>query len=111
MSTTPESDIFDRLYAVIRDRAGTPRADSYVSGLLCRGPDAIHAKIDEESAELTEASTQRNRDAIVHEAADLWFHTMVLLGYHEIEPSRIRAELERRWGTSGLQEKAARSKT
>lgn len=110
MSTTPEADIFERLHAVIRDRAGTPRADSYVSGLLCRGLDAIHGKIVEESGELIDASHRQNREAIIHEAADLWFHTLVLLGHHEIDPARIRAELERRWGTSGLTEKAGRAK-
>ena len=108
--STPHENIFERLYAVIRDRADAPRADSYVSGLLSQGLDAIHDKIAEESAELTEASTQHDRAAIIHEAADLCFHTMVLLGCHEITPSLITDELKRRWGISGLAEKAGRTK-
>ena len=106
-STKSSGCILDMLYDVVRDRCRNPQNDSYVASLLSGGADALYAKIIEEAGELVAASRHRVPEQIVHEAADLWFHTIVLLGSLNIPPREIYQELERRWGTSGLQEKAA----
>ncbi len=110
MKNRDENDILSSLYQVVLDRRNNPRPDSYVAALLKKGPEAIHAKISEETGELIEASRRSSPDEIIHEMADLWFHTVVLLGTSEIEPAAVYRELELRWGRSGLQEKAARGK-
>ena len=101
-STNPESTILGRLYDVVRERQHTPRPDSYVASLLQKGPEAIREKIAEETDELLEASRSSLKHAIIHETADLWFHTIVLLGHHEVTPAAVYRELARRWGRSGL---------
>ncbi len=100
--------IIDRVYQVIRDRKASPRPDSYVCRLLEGGDDAILKKIGEEAVEVVLAAKGADDDALVHEVADLVFHTLVLLGARDIPPARVAAELERRFGTSGLAEKASR---
>ena len=105
----PRASILDRVYDVILDRKRSPKAASYVSGLLKSGPDAILKKIGEESGELIIASKNRRRPEIVWEAADLWFHALVLLGHHGIRPSELYRELEKRFGRPGLAPKRGRS--
>ena len=107
--SAPTPSILDRVYDVISDRKRSPKAASYVSGLLKSGPDAILRKIGEESGELIIASKNRRRSEIVWEAADLWFHALVLLGYHDIRPSDIYRELERRFGRKDRPSKRGRS--
>jgi phosphoribosyl-ATP pyrophosphohydrolase len=107
-STKSDAAILDRLYSVILERKAHPRSDSYVASLFDKGTAKMHAKIAEESAELIEASQQASREGIIHETADLIFHTMVLLGQWEIRPDDIYAELESRWGFSGIKEKESR---
>jgi len=106
------SDIFDRLMLVIEDRRRNPPPRSYTTRLFAGGVEAIGAKIREEAAEVVEAAhtlaTDADRASLIHEAADLLYHLFVLLGYHEIQLSAVAAELARRFGTSGLDEKASR---
>jgi len=102
------AEILADLYTVVLSRKDHPRADSYVCRLLDRGKEKIHEKIREESEELVEASDRSSREEIVHEMADLWFHCAVLLGTWNIPPQEIFDELARRWGRSGLTEKANR---
>jgi len=110
MSTNSGCDILSRLYEVVLDRRRAPSEKSYVASLLQEGAEKIHAKIAEESGEVLDASHRGSRTDIIHETADLWFHCIVLLGHHGIAPADIYRELERRWGTSGLEEKAGRSR-
>ena len=102
-----------RLAAVIESRkpanGGDPEA-SYVARLLHKGPDAILKKIGEEATEAVIAAKSGERGAIVHETADLWFHSLVMLAWHGIPVAEVMAELERREGRSGHDEKASRTK-
>lgn len=98
------------LYDTIQQRRGAEGAKSYVKSLFDKGPEAIFAKVTEEAGELVDASRRElARNEIVHEAADLIFHSCVLLARHNIAPAEILAELQRRTGRSGLDEKASRS--
>jgi phosphoribosyl-ATP pyrophosphohydrolase len=103
-----ESDVLDRVYEVIRRRVLERPAGSYVTKLLDGGADAIAAKVREESAELIEAATSGGPEQIAHEAADLLFHVWVLLGSCGVAPERVYETLQKRFGTSGLAEKASR---
>ena len=107
-SIKSDAAILDRLYEVIRQRKETPSPDSYVTSLFVKGTAKMHAKISEEAGELVEASELGDRDHIVHETADLIFHTMVLLSQWDIPPEEIYGELARRWGVSGIKEKESR---
>lgn len=106
----PDNDIIQEIYGVIRERKANPSENSYTASLMAKGVDKILKKVGEEAAELIIAGKGGDRPEIVHEAADLVFHTLVLLGYHDIEPEEIYAELRRRFGTSGIAEKNSRDK-
>ncbi len=108
MSAHPPTDIIERLYRVIQDRKAHPRPDSYVCQLLERGPDRILQKLGEEAVEAVIAGKNPDDTALVRELADLVFHGLVLLGFRGIPPEDVARELERRFGVSGLAEKAAR---
>ncbi len=101
--------VLARVADVIEARRGADPGQSYVARLLARAPDAILKKIGEEATELVMASKDGDPARIVAEAADLWFHCLVLLAHHGLRPEDVAAELARREGLSGLQEKAARS--
>jgi phosphoribosyl-ATP pyrophosphohydrolase len=109
------SDSLARLAAVIESRkqanGGDPDA-SYVARLLQRGPDAFLKKIGEEATEVVMAAKDAERGGdrrkLVGEVADLWFHTMIALAHYDLAPADVIAELERREGTSGIEEKALR---
>jgi len=103
-----ERDILARLAEMLEERKKADPGSSYVAGLYERGEEAILKKIGEEATETVLAGTSGDRARIVHETADLWFHTLVLLAHHDIEPDAVLAELARRFGVSGLTEKAAR---
>ena len=107
------SDVFERLMRVIEDRRRDPPPRSYTTRLFAGGVEAIGEKIREEAAEVIEAAHEldsgADRQPLIHEAADLIYHLFVLLGYHEIQLSAVAGELARRFGTSGLDEKASRS--
>ncbi len=101
-------DILRRLGETLAARRGADPASSYVASLYAKGEDAILKKVGEEAVELVMAAKDGRAEAIVHECADLWFHSLVLLAYHGLGPQHILAELERRAGRSGLEEKASR---
>lgn len=104
-----------RLAAVIESRKTVNGGDpdkSYVARLLHKGPDAFLKKIGEEATEVVMAAKDVDAGAdkgkILYEVADLWFHTMIALSHYGLTPADVVAELERRAGTSGLEEKALR---
>jgi phosphoribosyl-ATP pyrophosphohydrolase len=109
------NDSLVRLSAVIESRKavnGGDPASSYVARLLHKGPDAFLKKIGEEATEVVMAAKDADHggDAqkIVNEVADLWFHTLITLAHYNLTPTQVIAELERREGTSGIEEKALR---
>jgi phosphoribosyl-ATP pyrophosphohydrolase len=102
------NDTLARLAAVIESRRDGDPAKSYVARLFAKGPDAILKKIGEEATETVMAAKDGDRDRIVYEVADLWFHTLVALAHYGLSPQQVLAELERREGLSGLEEFAAR---
>ncbi|MGR9105608.1 MAG: phosphoribosyl-ATP diphosphatase [Gammaproteobacteria bacterium] len=104
------NDVLDELAKVLEQRKQADPDQSYVASLYAQGLDAILKKIGEEATETVIAAMQGNRDRIVSETADLWFHTLVLLAYRDLGPNEVLAELGRRFGLSGLDEKAARKK-
>src|SRR4030095_15086947 len=117
-SVSASGDALARLAAIIESRrpgqGGDPET-SYVAKLLHKGPDAFLKKIGEEATEVVMAgqggdraqSTDASRK-LVGEVADLWFHTMIALAHYGLKPADVIAELERREGTSGIEEKASR---
>jgi phosphoribosyl-ATP pyrophosphohydrolase len=112
---TNSADALARLAAVIESRLPARGGDpekSYVARLLHKGPDAFLKKIGEEATEVVMAAKDADhggeRSKLVGEVADLWFHTMIALAYYGLKPADVIAELERREGTSGIEEKALR---
>lgn len=108
MNSGNKGDILTAVYQVIQQRKEASADSSYVASLFSKGIDKILGKIGEETAEVVAAAKDGEADKIVYEVADLLFHVLVLLGHQDIEPERIYAELRRRFGLSGLAEKAAR---
>ena len=106
--TTGSNDTLARLAGVIEERRSADPAKSYVAKLIAKGPDAVLKKIGEEATEVVMACKDGAPERIVAEVADLWFHTMIALAMHGLEPRDVLAELERREGQSGLEEFAAR---
>ena len=106
----PGEDLLERLYAVIQDRKARRPQGSYVAGLLDKGLDAVLKKVAEESGETLIAAKNAAPQQVIHEMADLWFHSLVLLAALDIPPGEVWKELTRRFGTSGLAEKAARER-
>ena len=90
-----------------RKKKGDPSA-SYVASLFEKGEDAILKKIAEEAAETMLAAKGGDKLHLVRETADLWFHTLVLLAWHGLKPEDVLAELRRREGISGIDEKRSR---
>ena len=105
-------DTLQRLAAVIDSRKGGDPDVSYVSRLFHRGDDAVLKKIGEEATEVVLAAKDvrlgAERKALVGEVADLWFHCLVMLSHFDLNPADVLAELERREGLSGIEEKALR---
>lgn len=104
------SDILQKLAVALEARKNAASDSSYVAGLYAKGLDAILKKIGEEAAETIIAAKVGDPKQIVHETADLWFHTLVMLAQQGLAPDDVLKELERRFGRSGLDEKAARVK-
>ena len=104
------SEILDRLAEVLESRKGAAADSSYVAGLYAKGLDSILKKVGEEATETVIAAKGGERDQLVYETADLWFHTLVMLAHQGLGPDDVLNELARRFGLSGLDEKAARSK-
>jgi phosphoribosyl-ATP pyrophosphohydrolase len=101
-------DTLQRLAEVIESRRGGDPATSYVARLFHKGTDAILKKVGEEATETVMAAKDGDREKIVYEVADLWFHSMIALAQFGLRPADVLAELERREGLSGLEEFAAR---
>lgn len=108
--TSEGPSIITDLYRVVLERKHEDPEKSYVAGLYSKGIQKIAAKIHEESAELIAAAKKEDKKEITHELCDLWFHTLVLLGKEDIPIEDVFIELRRRFGTSGLDEKASRGK-
>ncbi len=102
-------DILTRLSRVLEERKAADPDSSYVARLYAKGTDAILKKIGEEATETVIAAKDGTAEKIVHEVADLWFHTLVLLAQQGLGPQEVLAELDRRFGLSGLEEKASRN--
>lgn len=102
------SDLLERLSAVLESRKGADPDSSYVARLYGKGLDTILKKIGEEATETVMAAKDGDKQKIVYEIADLWFHTLVLLAHQGLKPQDVLDELDRRFGLSGLEEKAQR---
>ncbi len=102
------SEVLSRLQAVLEARRGAAADTSYVARLYAGGLDGMLKKIGEEATELVMAGKDGAPERIVAEAADLWFHTMIVLVAQNLSVDDVLAELERRFGRSGLDEKASR---
>jgi phosphoribosyl-ATP pyrophosphohydrolase len=106
-----EKHIIIEIAEILERRKESTASSSYTKSLFDKGLEEILSKISEESEELIEAAKDKNKNKkkkLIHETADLWFHTMVLLSYEDISAKEILDELEKRFGTSGLDEKASR---
>jgi phosphoribosyl-ATP pyrophosphohydrolase len=102
------TQVLEELAAVLESRKSADARDSYVAALYAGGLPVILAKIEEEAGEAVQAGGAGDDQALVHEIADLWFHTLVLLAHRGLGPAPVLDELRRRFGRSGLDEKAAR---
>ncbi len=103
-------ETLERIAATIEERKGGDAASSYVAQLFAKGEDAMLKKIGEEATETVLAAKSGDRLHLVRETADLWFHCMIVLAKHGLGPGDVLAELHRREGISGVDEKAARKK-
>jgi phosphoribosyl-ATP pyrophosphohydrolase len=102
------SDVLNRLGELLEQRKQADPAASYVAKLYAKGMDSILKKVGEEAAETIIAGKGGNKDEIIYETADLWFHTLIMLAHAGLQPQDVLDELARREGLSGLVEKAQR---
>jgi phosphoribosyl-ATP pyrophosphohydrolase len=105
------NDTLIELAQVLEERKKANPEDSYVARLYDKGLDAILKKIGEEATETVMAAKEGDKTQIVYEIADLWFHTLVLLAQQGLGPNDVLTELGRRFGISGIEEKASRNKS
>lgn len=103
------NEVLNQLAAVLEARKQSDPESSYVSHLYHKGLDTILKKVGEEATETVIAAKGGDREQVIYEMADLWFHSMVLLSQQEISHNEVLQELERRFGLSGHEEKASRS--
>ncbi len=103
--------VLTQIQNVIDSRKGTDPDTSYVAQLLHKGEDKILKKVIEEAGEVLMASKDGDREHLVYETADLWFHSLILLAHHGLRAEDVINELARRQGLSGLAEKAARTES
>jgi phosphoribosyl-ATP pyrophosphohydrolase len=104
------AETLERIAAVIEARKGGDAAKSYVAGLLAGDEDAVLRKVAEEATEAVLAAKGSDQLHLVRELADLWFHCLILLARRGLGPGDVLAELHRREGISGIDEKAARKR-
>ena len=104
------TDILQRIADAINERKGGDPAKSYVARLFAQGDDAMLKKIGEEATETVLAAKSGDRLHLVREVTDLWFHCMIVLARHGVGPGDVLAEMQRREGISGIDEKSARKK-
>ncbi|MCF7986469.1 MAG: phosphoribosyl-ATP diphosphatase [Methylovulum sp.] len=102
------SDTLHQLAEVLENRKQQPPEQSYVASLYAKGLDAILKKVGEEATETIIAAKNGNKEQLIYETADLWFHCLVMLADQGLHPRDVLNELERRFGLSGLTEKAQR---
>ncbi|TKC90828.1 phosphoribosyl-ATP diphosphatase [Trinickia terrae] len=114
MTQPTTEDTLLRLAAVIDSRKGGDPEQSYVARLFHKGDDAVLKKIGEEATEVVLAAKDLRQGgaptSLVGEVADLWFHCLVMLSHYGLSPADVVAELERREGLSGIEEKALRKR-
>lgn len=106
---TMTDKILEKVAQILEQRKSAAPGSSYVASLYAKGVDAILKKVGEEATEVVIAAKDNDKGKIVHEIADLWFHTLVLLAQQNLSPQDVLQELDRRFGISGLEEKAQRS--
>jgi phosphoribosyl-AMP cyclohydrolase / phosphoribosyl-ATP pyrophosphohydrolase len=99
--------LLQQIYAVVQDRKRRSPEESYVASLMARGQEHVLKKVMEEAAEVLMASKDGRSEAIVYEMADLWFHAIVALAWHDVSPQEVLQELQRRFGQSGLRTSSA----
>lgn len=107
------ADILHQLMAVVEDRKVNPPDKSYTTSLFAGGVEKIGAKITEEAAEVVEAAAEpgeEGRQHLIREAADLTYHLLVMLAHRETNLAEVEQELAKRFGISGIDEKASRDK-
>lgn len=104
-----DTEVLHRLQATLIERKGAPPESSYVASLYAKGVDSICKKVIEEAAETLMAAKDGDRLHLVREVADVWFHSMVLLAQFDLGVDDVLAELRRREGISGIDEKKSRS--
>ncbi len=107
------SEVLTKLARVLEQRKTADADDSYVASLFAKGLNKILEKVGEEANEAILAAkdyqgTERTKDQLIHETADLWFHTLVMLSYLDLQPEEVLEELEKRFNISGIAEKASR---
>jgi phosphoribosyl-ATP pyrophosphohydrolase len=103
------NDVLNQLDSILQQRKTETADSSYVASLYAKGLDKILKKVGEESVETIMAAKDGDNEHLVYEIADLWFHTLVLLAHKNLSSSQVLNELERRFGLSGLEEKAQRT--
>ena len=100
--------VLQQLAEILEQRKTAEADSSYVASLYHKGLDAILKKVGEEATETVMAAKDGDKEKLVYEVADLWFHTLVLLANEDLKPDDVLQELARRFGVSGLDEKASR---
>ncbi|MEI6145168.1 MAG: phosphoribosyl-ATP diphosphatase [Methylococcales bacterium] len=105
------NDTLEQLADILEKRKQESADKSYVASLYAKGLDAILKKVGEEATETVIAAKNGDKDQIIYETADLWFHCMVMLADQDLGPNDVLNELQRRFGLSGLDEKAQRKKS
>lgn len=103
-----DNDTLAKVFAVLQERLNASPDDSYVASLYAKGIDSILKKVGEEATETVIAGKSGESNDIIYETADLWFHSMILLAHQGLSYEDVLNELERRFGTSGHEEKASR---
>jgi phosphoribosyl-ATP pyrophosphohydrolase len=103
-------DVLNQLAQILEERKTQAADKSYVASLYDKGLDTILKKIGEEATETVVAAKGGDQEQLVYEMADLWFHSLVLLAHQGLGPDAVLDELQRRFGVSGHDEKAARAK-
>lgn len=104
------NQVLQELAAILEQRKQESADKSYVASLYSKGLDSILKKIGEEATETVMAAKDGDKEKIVYETADLWFHSLVMLAHQGLGPDDVLRELQRRFGLSGLEEKASREK-
>lgn len=103
------TEVLEQLATLLEQRKGADASSSYVASLYQKGRAKIAQKVGEEGVEVALAAVGDDRDELINEMADLWFHSLVLLADADRTPADVLAELDRRFGLSGLEEKARRT--